>query len=79
VAGWAWPGYKDPVVACRRCGAAREDGDRFCADCGVPLGRGAVTVMQAAEPGRLPGSRCRQADQDCVSGVTDGRMAGLAR
>jgi hypothetical protein len=40
VAGWAWPEYKDLVVACRRCGASREDGDRFCADCGVPLGRG---------------------------------------
>src|SRR5262249_56673983 len=39
VAGWAWPGYKCLVVTCPRCGASRGDGDRFCEDCGAPLGR----------------------------------------
>jgi class 3 adenylate cyclase/tetratricopeptide (TPR) repeat protein len=39
VAGWVWPGYKCFVVTCPRCGASRGDGDRFCADCGAPLGR----------------------------------------
>jgi class 3 adenylate cyclase/tetratricopeptide (TPR) repeat protein len=34
-----WPGYKGLVVTCPRCGASRGDGDRFCADCGAPLGR----------------------------------------
>jgi hypothetical protein len=27
------------VVTCPRCGASRGDSDRFCADCGAPLGR----------------------------------------
>src|SRR3984957_12282863 len=27
------------MVTCPRCGASRGDGDRFCADCGVLLGR----------------------------------------
>jgi Double zinc ribbon len=31
--------YKCLVVTCPRCGASRGDGDRFCADCGAPLGR----------------------------------------
>src|SRR5580704_9968805 len=39
MAWWAWLGYKCLVVTCPRCGASRGDGDRFCADCGAPLGR----------------------------------------
>jgi class 3 adenylate cyclase len=39
MAWYAWPGYKCLVVTCPRCGASRGDGDRFCADCGAPLGR----------------------------------------
>src|SRR5580704_19278706 len=39
MAWWAWPGYKCLVVTCLRCGASRGDSDRFCADCGAPLGR----------------------------------------
>src|SRR5262252_2838104 len=31
--------YKGLVVTCPRCGASRGDGDRFCEDCGAPLGR----------------------------------------
>jgi len=27
------------MVTCPRCGASRGDGDRFCEDCGAPLGR----------------------------------------
>ena len=34
--------------------------------------------MQAAAPGRFAGTGCQQADQDCVSEVTDGRTAGPA-
>ena len=32
-------GYKCLMVTCPRCGASRGDGDRFCEDCGAPLGR----------------------------------------
>jgi len=39
VAECAWAGYKCLVVTYPRCGASRGDGDRFCADCGAPLGR----------------------------------------
>jgi hypothetical protein len=27
------------MVTCPQCGASRGDGDRFCEDCGAPLGR----------------------------------------
>src|SRR5215471_12855461 len=39
VPGVARRRYKCLVVTCPRCGASRGDGDRFCADCGAPLGR----------------------------------------
>ena len=51
VAGWAWPGYKGVVVTCPRCGASRGDGDRFCADCGAPLGR-CPSCRESASPGK---------------------------
>ena len=50
MAGWAWPGYKCVVVTCPRCGASRGDGDRFCADCGAPLGR-CPSCRESASPG----------------------------
>ena len=30
------------MVTCPRCGTSRGDSDRFCADCGAPLGRADV-------------------------------------
>src|SRR5580704_17351439 len=51
VAGWAWRGYKGLVVMCPRCGASRGDGDRFCADCGAPLG-GCPSCGEPVVPGQ---------------------------
>jgi class 3 adenylate cyclase/tetratricopeptide (TPR) repeat protein len=39
VAECAGRGYKWLVVTCPQCGTSRGDGDRFCEDCGAPLGR----------------------------------------
>ena len=34
----AWQGYKCLVDRCARCGASLGEGDRFCGDCGAPVG-----------------------------------------
>src|SRR5580658_8086130 len=51
----AGQGYKCLMVTCPRCGASRGDADRFCEDCGAPLGR----CSSCGEPVTLGKPFCR--------------------
>lgn len=66
--GWTWREYKDPVVICPQCGASRGDGDRFCADCGAPLGR-CPACGEPASQGPLYCPACRDASARSGSSV----------
>ena len=62
-----------PSTTCPRCGAAREDGDRFCATCGEPLSSPAAAWAGMPPPAVGPGHAGGFAyPPPVVSGKTNG-------
>ena len=61
-------------MGCGRCGAPLEEGDRFCGDCGAPVG-GCPSCGTPLTPGKRFCRACGQA----LAGGASGRAADPAR